>query len=105
MKKIPVEKIEEGMILGREVCGPGGNVLLSKGITLSRAIGRRLQNWSVSAVYIEGEEERHPEEETASASPEELRTHLTAKFSKTLRNSLMKKIFDAVYSYRLQKNL
>ena len=103
MKKILVENIEDAMVLGRDVCGSGGNVLLTKGTVLSAALGRRLQNWGIPAVYVEGEEEKRPEENTVSVSPEELNSHLTKKFGKTLNNQNMQKIFNAVYHYRLYK--
>lgn len=103
MKKILVDNIEDAMVLGREVCGTSGNVLLSKGTVLSAALGRRLQNWGISSVYIEGEEEMHPEENTVTVSSEALEVHLTAKFGNTLKNQNMKKIFNAVYHYRLHK--
>jgi hypothetical protein len=104
MKKILVENVEDNMVLAREVCGASGNVLLSKGITLSEAIGRRLQNWGITSVYIEGEEEMAQEESSITISPEELKGHLLEKFSKTLHNQYMKKIFDAVYQYRLNNS-
>ncbi|NLE01459.1 MAG: hypothetical protein GX640_16455, partial [Fibrobacter sp.] len=47
MKKIPVEAITDGMILSRDVCGPTGNVLLTKNINLTPALGRRLKNWGI----------------------------------------------------------
>jgi hypothetical protein len=104
MKKILVENIEDNMVLGREVCGAGGNTLLTKGTVLSKALGRRLQNWGIASVYIEGEEELLQEENTVAVSPEALREHLTEKFAKTLNNPYMQIIFDAVYRYRLKKN-
>lgn len=91
------------MVLGREVCGTGGNVLLTKGTVLSRALGRRLQNWGIPSVYVEGEEEQQPEENMVSVSPEELDLQLAAKFGSTIRSPNMKKIYDAVYEYRLHK--
>lgn len=103
MKKILVENIEENMVLGREVCGSGGNVLLTKGTVLSQALGRRLQNWGIPSVYVEGEEEKLPEENTVTVSPEALDQHLNAKFGAMINNPGMKKIFDAVYEYRLHK--
>jgi hypothetical protein len=104
MKKLTVDKIEDGMILGREVCGNSGNVLLSKGTPLSGALGRRLVNWGISTVYIEGEEELFPEESTVSVSPEKLKDELMNKFSNVISNPIMKKIFVAVYQYRMNSN-
>lgn len=104
MKKLTIDKVEDGMVLGREVCGNSGNVLLSKGTPLSAALGRRLVNWGISAVYIEGEEESFPEESTVSVSPEKLKDGLMSKFSNVIGNPIMKKIFVAVYQYRMNSN-
>ncbi|MBN1578904.1 MAG: hypothetical protein JW913_20250 [Chitinispirillaceae bacterium] len=104
MKKIPVDKIEDEMVLGREVCGTGGNTLLTKGTILSRALGRRLQNWGIASVYVEGEEELPQEESVVTVSPEELMRHLSEKFAKTMNNPYMEKILNAVYRYRLKKS-
>ena len=92
------------MILGREVCGNSGNILLSKGTVLSQALGRRLQNWGIPFVYVEGEEEQTQEENAVTISPEALKQHLMDKFSKVMQNPYMEKIFNAVYQYRLQNN-
>ena len=104
MKKLAVEQIEDDMILGREVSGSSGNVLLSKGTRLSAALGRRLVNWGISTVYIEGEEDSFPEENTVTVSPEKLKVELMAKFSNVINNPIMKKIFVAVYQYRMHNN-
>ena len=92
------------MVLCRDVCGPSGNILLSKGITLSSALGRRLKNWGIPFVLVEGDEVQHEQQNTISISPEELKSQLMDKFSKVISNPLMKKLFVAVYQYRLQKN-
>lgn len=104
MKKLTVDKIEDGMVLGREVCGTSGNVLLSKGTPLSAALGRRLVNWGISTVYVEGEEDTFPEESTVTISPEKLKDDLMGKFSNVINNPIMKKFFVAVYQYRVQSN-
>lgn len=104
MKKILAEHIEGGMVLDREVCGASGNTLLTKGTTLSAALGRRLQNWGVTFVYIEGVEEEKTEEAIEGISFEELKLHLDKKFSNVLNNPLMHKIFAAIYEHRLKKS-
>jgi len=105
MKKITVDKIEDGMILGREICGASGNVLVSKGAPLSAALGRRLQNWGITTLYIEGEEDSLAEENAVSISPEKLREDLMYKFSNVINNPIMKQLFTTVYQYRLNKNV
>lgn len=104
MKRIVVEKIEDGMVLDKEVCGPSGNVLLGKGTTISSAMGRRLKNWGINFIYVSGTEEGENDEQLPSISPVELRQHLESKFAETLENPVMKQLFAAVYQYRLQKS-
>ena len=104
MKRVSVENIEDGMILSKDVCGPSGNILLSSGTQISAAIGRRLKNWGIFQVTVEGEEHSQEADESAQISPEELRAHLKYKFEGRLDNPVMKKIFDAVFEYRLQHN-
>jgi hypothetical protein len=105
MKKIPVTNIHDNMIVNRDICGSNGNVLLAKGTTLSMALGRRLENWGIATIYIEGEEDIMPETVTVFESSEILHRQLLAKFSKVLDNPLMKKIFDAVYEFRFNNNI
>ncbi len=104
MKKIAVENIEDGMVLSREVCNSSGNTLVSKGTALTAALGRRLKNWGIHYVYIEGEELSTEESSIVYNSPEELKEHLLSKFSSVMENPIMEKLFVAIYQYRLQKN-
>lgn len=103
MKKIPVTSITDDMVVGRDICGSNGNILITKGTILTNSLGRRLESWGVSSVYIEGEEEILQESNTAFESPEELKQQLLDKFSPVMDNPLMKKIFNAVYDYRRSK--
>lgn len=104
MKKIEVEKIEDGMVLSREIRNSSGNTLVSKGVSLTAALGRRLKNWGIYYVYIEGEELSTEELSIINSSPEELKAHLLSKFSSVMENPIMEKLFVAIYQYRLQKN-
>ena len=104
MKAILVDKIEDGMILDKEVSGPSGNILLGKGTRLSITMGRRLKNWGITHVFIEGDEEV---EQTGSANkvdPAEIKTLLEKKFEGRLNNPVMKKIFAAIYQFRIQQH-
>ena len=105
MKKITSDLVEDGMVLAQEVCGASGNILLNKGTVLSQAMGRRLMNWGIPAVYIEGEEEAVAIQTAPGQTPEELKTNLMAKFSRCSEHPLMKKIFVAVYQYKFQKKV
>lgn len=104
MKKISVTSILDSMIVARDICGSNGNVLVTKGTPLSAAMGRRLESWGVSTVYIEGEEDITPESNIVKESPEELKNHLMDKFTDVVANPYMKKIFNAVYEFKSAKS-
>jgi hypothetical protein len=103
VKKIRVEEFEKGMTLARDVCGTSGSVLLGTGTPLSAALGRRLKNWGIDFVYVEGEEEAEEHQTRADATPEEIKTHLRDKFSRVLNEPIMQRVFTAVYQYRIRK--
>ena len=100
MKKIPVENVENNMILAGDVCGPSGNVLLGKGTKLTPTIGRRLKNWGISFVEIEGQEEEKKEEPVNEESQEEFVNKLRVKFSDVMQNPIMKEIFNAIVEFK-----
>ena len=104
MKKIPVSEIENDMVLDRDVRGSAGNILLNKGTRLTAAMGRRLKNWGIAAVFIEGEEDVVELEEAVETSPSEIREHLEAKFADFPDNPKMMDLFTAVNNYRSNKN-
>lgn len=103
MKKVPVSSIGNTMIVGRDICGSNGNILVTKGTVLSSAMGRRLESWGVTNIYVEGEEDEPQETNTQTESPEELKQALLDKFSLVMDNPLMKKIFNAVFEFRQSK--
>jgi hypothetical protein len=104
MKRILIENITDKMVLAKEVCGTSGSILLAKGTLLTASMGHRLKNWGVLFVYVEGEEESSQEGSVPTISPEEIRRQLEDRFSKVIGSEIMKKIFAAVYKYRLQRN-
>jgi hypothetical protein len=103
MRKIAVESIENDMMLGRDITSTSGNTLLGKGTKLSSALGRRLKNWGISFVYIEGEEESLQKEHVVVVSPEEVRAGLINKFAGHENDPLMQKLFTAVYEFMLNR--
>jgi hypothetical protein len=103
MKKIPSESVVDGMVLVREVCGPSGSILVNRGTVLTAALGRRLTNWGIPFVFVEGEDENPTPESSDDTTPAELKTQLMMKFSNCIDNPLMKKIFVAAYQYRMMK--
>lgn len=100
MKKILVEDIDNGMVLAKDVNGASGNVLLGKGTTLSSTMGRRLKNWGIPFVHIEGEEDNKEESEESSVSPEEIRAELEERFQGVLNIPRMTDIFTAVLNFK-----
>jgi hypothetical protein len=104
MKRILVENITDKMVLAKEVCGTSGSVLLGKGTILTASMGHRLKNWGVLSVHVDGEEESPQLSGAAGVSPEEVRNALEAKFSRVIGNETMKKIFAAVYKFKIQHN-
>jgi hypothetical protein len=104
MKKISTEQVEDGMVALRDISGPSGNTLVNKGAVLSAALGRRLANWGIPFVYVEGEEEAVAHEAVKDNSHEALKAQLLAKFSNCIDNPIMKNIFVAAYQYRTQNN-
>jgi hypothetical protein len=104
MKRVLIENISDKMVLAKEVCGTSGSVLLAKGTVLTASMGHRLKNWGVQFVYAEGEEESPQTGNVMGVSPEEMRTRLESKFSRVIGNEIMKKIFAAVYKFKVQRN-
>lgn len=100
MKKIIVDEIENGMILAKDVNGASGNALLGKGTTLSSTMGRRLKNWGIPFVYIEGEEENQEESEESEVSPEEIKAELEKRFEGIIKIPRMTDIFNAVLKFK-----
>ena len=105
MKKILVENIEDGMVLAREVYGASGSALLNKGTKLTVTMGRRLKNWGIPFVCIEGEEEHQEEKPAIEISPEEIREQLEEKFIDVMNDPTMQKLFNAVYSFKTRSSL
>jgi len=104
MKRISVDNIDEGMVLGKDICGPSGNILLAKGTAVSPSLGRRLKNWGIVTISIEGEDEQSAAQEGSAVSSDDIKKQLEAKFSRCFDSAIMKELFAAVFQYRIRKN-
>jgi anionic cell wall polymer biosynthesis LytR-Cps2A-Psr (LCP) family protein len=104
MQKISVDTIDDGMILAQDICASSGNVLVGKGTKLSASMGRRLKNWGITTIQIEGEEQQVAQGSTSKVSPEEIKLQLQNKFSKVIEKSLMQELFTAVYKFKLERS-
>lgn len=100
MKKILVDEIENGMILAKDVNGTSGNALLGKGTALTNTMGRRLKNWGIPFVYIEGEEDSPEESEDSTVSLEEIKAELEQRFEGVLKIPRMTELFNAVLNFK-----
>jgi len=96
MKFISTEDVEQGQVAAQDIHSSSGNVLVLKGTILSAALGKRLKNWGISNIYIEGEGESEQENCVPEISCDKIRDGLVEKFGDTLNNARMKKIFEAV---------
>lgn len=103
MKKIPVENIEDEMILAKDITGVSGNALLGKGTKLTGAMGRRLKNWGVAIVFVEGTDDSLEESGKSNVSPEQNREILETRFKGVLTNIKMRDIFEAVLEFENSK--
>ena len=54
-------------------------------------------------MYIEGEEESQQEQEAVEVSPDEVKKGLVEKFDGVMGNPIMKKIFDIIFDFRVNK--
>ena len=99
MKKISVDNIEDGMVLAKEVTGSTGNTLLGKGSTLSAAMGRRLKNWGIALVHIEGVDEVGGASENSTNSSKNVEKKLTQRFKDVKSLPHMSDIFDATLNF------
>ncbi|MCL2184037.1 MAG: hypothetical protein FWB85_11285 [Chitinispirillia bacterium] len=104
MRKISTDYIEPGCIAAQDVAGPSGNVLVQKGTAVTPALGRRLRNWGIAEVFIEGEDTSSVSVRAEIPSPIKIKSDLYDKFLGTLDNANMKKVFDALCTHKLQKH-
>jgi hypothetical protein len=103
MKKIQVENIADSMVLAKDVCGPSGNVLLTAGTKLNPSLGRRLKNWGIHFVNVLSDDGPSRIENAPRISKDEIQKNISRRFAAVMGNAIMKKIFDAVLSYKIQK--
>ncbi|HRS20155.1 MAG TPA: HD domain-containing protein [Clostridia bacterium] len=55
MRKVPVDKVKEGMVLARTLHSNDGNILLNAGIILKNSYIAKLRDLGISEVYVEDE--------------------------------------------------
>jgi hypothetical protein len=103
MKKITADALNSNMILARDITSTTGNILLGKGTSLTPALGRRLKNWGINFVYIEGDEESLQKEKVVEVSAEDVKAQLREKFAGHLDDEIMLKLFNAVFEFNISR--
>ncbi|MDR2591534.1 MAG: hypothetical protein LBC59_01845 [Chitinispirillales bacterium] len=103
MRKTATDRITLGDVIAVDVTSPSGNVLMNKGSAITPAMGRRLRNWGIAYVYIEGEEGRGGHVGLKRRSAIETKSELYDMFVDTLDSANMRKIFDAVCNYKIKQ--
>ncbi len=101
MKKITPQEIEADMVLAEDVIGPTGGVIMQAGMKLAPNLGRRLKNWDVSYIYIEGNNSEEETDTGEDISREDIEAELEKRFSHCLDNPHMKDLFDAIVEFRM----
>lgn len=102
MRKVQVDKIEDGMVLAKPLMGSGGNVLLSDGVVLKKAMISRLKNWDVPFVVIQSEGEDVVEASSPIAL--EFKTEeLDHVYADVIKNPIMKIVYEATRDYLRNK--
>jgi len=103
MRKTPTDRITLGDVIAADVASPSGNILMGKGTAITPAMGRRLRNWGIAYVYVEGEEGRGGSSGAKARSAVETKSELYDIFVGTLDSANMRKIFDAVCNYKIRQ--
>ncbi len=101
MKKITPQEIEAGMVLADDVIGPTGGVLMQAGMALSPSLGRRLKNWDIPFLYVEGITSQEEEGTHEVNSRDEIQASLNKRFSHSKHNAHMRALFDAIIEFRM----
>jgi hypothetical protein len=104
MRKIelmPLDRLQPGMILGKEVRGAQGALLLAAGTVLGEQEIEALGKQRVEQVLIATGQAMSPEEQAALRAAVEQRIHHL--FRKSGDNPLMARLRDAVLAYRLEQ--
>jgi len=103
MRRVSTDTIVGGSVIAADVCSPAGQVLLNKGAPITPSMGKRLRNWGIAHVFIEGVDDTEQDIVAEAISPVRIKSGLYSMFLGTLDNPHMTKIFNAVCEHRLRK--
>jgi hypothetical protein len=100
---IDIDNAEEGMITVKAVVNEQGNVLLNKGVILTKVLIGKLRSLGISEVLVdEGEEVKATDNISIEESPE--LKELEYRFSDVRGNEIMEELMAAVKDYIMEKS-
>lgn len=98
MRKVPLEEVQDGMVLAVPLTGSAGNILMGQGIPLRSAIIPRLAAWGVTYVVVEGDPT--PEELNLIAEEGKASASLEKMFAGKTVNPGMETLFQCLLRHR-----
>jgi len=93
MPKIPVAKLEPGMILAKPIMTPNGMVMLGEGTELTEKWVERIQDMDIASVFIDGPPVQTISKEQALA---ELEARFALVEGKPYMNSIKKLVREHI---------
>jgi hypothetical protein len=104
MRKVSTDHLHSDYTAAMDIRSPAGNILLNKGVTITPAMGRRLRNWGIAVVFVEGEDDSEQDVKTEKVSATKIRSELYAVFHGTLDSPVMKAIFNAACEHKMHRS-
>jgi hypothetical protein len=99
---ISIDNAEEGMIIVKAVVNEQGNVLLSKGAILTKALIGKLTSLGISEVCVDEAEDDESKDNISIEESPELK-ELEYRFSDVRGNEIMEELIAAVKEYLTEK--
>lgn len=98
MRKVPLQEVEDGMILAAPLTGASGSILMGKGIALRASIVPRLAAWGVTHLLIEGDPT--PEEMALAHGAKNSTASLERLFEGKTNTKAMNIIYHSLMKHR-----
>ncbi len=99
MKQIPLESVQDGMILAQPIVGTGGNILMGPGSVLKVQMATRLKTWGVQSVWIEASDAESMPSEENIAQKDELREKVEKRFHGKCVNGPMQVLYESILEH------
>ena len=98
MQHVPIDEVEEGMVVAQDVPSPAGHPLITKGAALNASLIESLKNYGVSGVWVQSDEPKEEtfDEEAVLEAEEACRNRVLGRFRKSPSDPMMKAVFATV---------